>query len=452
MLLFFPVHDGFGGRIRYLISGGSALPPDVLKTFHGLGFNFFEGYGLTETAPVLTRDLARRASRIPGSVGKPLPGHRGEDRQPRRHRRRRGDRARAQRDGSATGRTRRRPREAIRDGWFHTGDLGRFDDEGNLYIVGRSKEIIVDSNGKNVYPDEIEELYRDSPYVKELSVVGLPDRLGRGAGGLRGGARIWSTTRRCARAEVVSADRGALPQGVGRAAVLEAGQDAALLGRRPAQDRQALKVKRREVVAELQRRRRKGEEAERGGRTSRGRRRLAARHRGHGDRQAARRGPPRQPGERAGLRQPDVHRAGRGARGGRRCPCPRASTSPRPATWPVARPGDPRSGGAALGAEPADARPAADSREGILGDDDIQVPASLARLGKRGWSSRRRCFYQRVLDTQVEGALHIPSHTNFIVAANHASHLDMGAIKVALGEAGEDLTSLAAADYFFRNR
>ena len=65
--------------------------------------------------------------------------------------------------------------EAIRDGWFHTGDLGRFDEDGNLYIVGRSKDVIIDSNGKNVYPDEIEDLYRESPFIKELSVVGLPD-------------------------------------------------------------------------------------------------------------------------------------------------------------------------------------------------------------------------------------------------------------------------------------
>ncbi|MCA1850791.1 MAG: hypothetical protein LC672_07020, partial [Acidobacteria bacterium] len=57
-------------------------------------------------------------------------------------------------------------------------DLGRLDDEGNLYLVGRSKEIIVDTNGKNVYPDEIEELYSDSPFIKELSVVGLQDGLG----------------------------------------------------------------------------------------------------------------------------------------------------------------------------------------------------------------------------------------------------------------------------------
>src|SRR5881275_1846202 len=66
-------------------------------------------------------------------------------------------------------------REALVDRWLYTGDLGRLDDGGNLYLVGRSKDIIVDTNGKNVYPDEIEELYSDSPYIKELSVVGLPD-------------------------------------------------------------------------------------------------------------------------------------------------------------------------------------------------------------------------------------------------------------------------------------
>jgi len=61
-------------------------------------------------------------------------------------------------------------------------------------------------------------------------------------------------------------------------------------------------------------------------------------------------------------------------------------------------------------------------------------------------------FYERVLETRVTGGGHVPRHTNFIVAANHCSHLDMGAVKVALGDAGKDLTSLAAADYFFRNR
>jgi long-chain acyl-CoA synthetase len=76
----------------------------------------------------------------------------------------------------------------------------------------------------------------------------------------------------------------------------------------------------------------------------------------------------------------------------------------------------------------------------------------VATAGKRGLALAQRLFYQRVLNTRVAGANHVPHHTHFIVAANHSSHLDMGLIKVALGDAGRDLTSLAAADYFFRNK
>src|SRR6185436_2069051 len=69
-------------------------------------------------------------------------------------------------------------RSALVERWLYTGDLGKLDDDGNLFLVGRSKEIIVDTNGKNVYPDELEEVYSNSPYVKELSIVGLPDGAG----------------------------------------------------------------------------------------------------------------------------------------------------------------------------------------------------------------------------------------------------------------------------------
>jgi long-chain acyl-CoA synthetase len=86
------------------------------------------------------------------------------------------------------------------------------------------------------------------------------------------------------------------------------------------------------------------------------------------------------------------------------------------------------------------------------GDAEIHVPQTVSAAGKRGLAWAQRAFYQGVLSTRVKGANHIPQHTSFIVAANHSSHLDMGAIKVALGDAGKDLTSLAAADYFFRNR
>ena len=66
----------------------------------------------------------------------------------------------------------------LEDRWLKTGDLGRIDEDGNLYIVGRSKDVIIDSNGKNIYPDEIEDLYGKSDFIKELSVVGLPDEDG----------------------------------------------------------------------------------------------------------------------------------------------------------------------------------------------------------------------------------------------------------------------------------
>ena len=102
MLFFLPIHEGFGGRIRYLISGGSALPADVLKTFYGMGFSFFEGYGLTETAPVLTVTSPKEKP-IPGSVGRSLPGLEVKIDAPDGSGRRRGDRARPQRHGRLLG-------------------------------------------------------------------------------------------------------------------------------------------------------------------------------------------------------------------------------------------------------------------------------------------------------------------------------------------------------------
>jgi long-chain acyl-CoA synthetase len=88
----------------------------------------------------------------------------------------------------------------------------------------------------------------------------------------------------------------------------------------------------------------------------------------------------------------------------------------------------------------------------VLGVDDLNIPDPLARLGKKGISAAQRLLFKGLLRTKVEGELHIPPHTHFIVAANHSSHLDMGAVKIALGESGRELASLAAADYFFSNK
>src|SRR5918993_1169940 len=175
-VLFRPIHTGLGGHIRYLISGGSALNEKIKRDMHGLGFTILEGYGLTEASPVLT--VTRPQNKlIESSVGKPLPGVEVRISDP---------------DASGIGEVIARgpnvmlgyyqneqaTQSAVGSRWLHTGDLGRLDEDGNLYLVGRSKEIIVDSNGKNVYPDEVEELYKDSPLVKEIGVVGLPDGIG----------------------------------------------------------------------------------------------------------------------------------------------------------------------------------------------------------------------------------------------------------------------------------
>ncbi len=172
-IVFFPIHQGMGGQMRYLISGGSALSEKVQKDLHGLGFTVLEGYGLTESSPVLT--VARPGNKLlRGSVGKPLPGVEVKIDSP---------------DENGVGEVLARGQNVmvgyynndkatdavLTDRWLKTGDLGRLDEDGNLFIVGRSKDVIIDSNGKNIYPDEIEDHYSKSAYIKEMSVVGLPD-------------------------------------------------------------------------------------------------------------------------------------------------------------------------------------------------------------------------------------------------------------------------------------
>ncbi|MGH7783567.1 MAG: AMP-dependent synthetase/ligase, partial [Candidatus Binatia bacterium] len=172
-IVFFPIHQGMGGKMRYLISGGSALSEKVQKDLHGLGFTVLEGYGLTESSPVLT--VARPGNKLlRGSVGKPLPGVEVKIDNP---------------DDTGVGEVIARGQNimlgyynneeateaVLQDRWLKTGDLGRIDEDGNLFIVGRSKDVIIDSNGKNIYPDEIEDHYGKSPFIKELSIVGFPD-------------------------------------------------------------------------------------------------------------------------------------------------------------------------------------------------------------------------------------------------------------------------------------
>lgn len=179
-LLFAAVHRELGPSLRVLVSGGARLDPQVAEDFFRLGFTLLEGYGLTETAPAVT--LNPLAKPKIGSVGVPIHGVDvrivnpdaagiGEVAV-------RGPNVMQGYDGNPQATA-----DAIRDGWFYTGDLGYLDREGYLYITGRAKELIVTAGGKNIVPEELEAHYLASPAIAELCLVG-EQRAGEGGEGL----------------------------------------------------------------------------------------------------------------------------------------------------------------------------------------------------------------------------------------------------------------------------
>ena len=168
-LLFRSVHRKFGGSIRHLICGGAALSPETGRTFQTLGFLVCEGYGMTECSPIIT--FPRLGKIKLGSCGQALPGTevRIEDGEilTRGPNIMRGYYGRPQETAAV-----------MEGGWLHTGDLGRLDDEGYLYVTGRRKEIIVLPSGKNVNPVTVEAALQEaSPAVKEAGVFLVGDSL-----------------------------------------------------------------------------------------------------------------------------------------------------------------------------------------------------------------------------------------------------------------------------------
>jgi long-chain acyl-CoA synthetase len=154
----------FGGRLRLCSSGGAALPVATAEYYWQHGVRLVQGYGLTESSPVITAahpDLDRM-----GSVGRPIPGVE----------------VRIAADGEILTRGPHvmlgywnRPTDAgepIRDGWLHTGDLGRLDDASYLWITGRKKDLIVTAAGKNIAPVAIESLLADEPLISQVVVLG----------------------------------------------------------------------------------------------------------------------------------------------------------------------------------------------------------------------------------------------------------------------------------------
>lgn len=440
-LLFWPVHRKFGGRIKFLISGGSALPDEVHKAFHALGFTLDEGYGLTEAAPVLTVTKAGH-KRVKGTVGKALPGIELKIHEP---------------DADGIGEViakgpnvmagyfqDREATEAIlQGGWLHTGDLGRIDPDGQLYLVGRKKDVIIDANGKNVYPDELEDLYGEHAHIKELSVVGLPDE----SGGEKVACLCVPDYKERPREEVrreleehfkaVSADQPFYR----RVKVLRL-WDGELVRT------STRKVKRSTVVEELKRLERIEKSAEKGKKDG------AAENTDWLKQVIADviQRPVAEVKPEASLQ---------GELGFDSLMLTELGSALETAGVPVSALGDltkiatvedlrrlvQQSGRKPAHEVKAKALPVDGEKK--TADLELPLPEVVAKAGQLALQAGQKAIYGGLFPVKTTGKSFIPQNRNVLVVANHASHLDMGLVKVAMGEQGERLVALAARDYFF---
>lgn len=169
--IFKDIISNLGGALREIISGASGLDPKVARAFNNFGILTIQGYGLTETSPVLAAEN-ENCIRY-GSIGFPLPGVTMEVNEPNKY---------GIGELIAKGPNvmlgyydnEEATKETLKDGWFHTGDLGKKDKDGYFFITGRKNNVIVLKNGKNIYPEELEILIAKLPYVEESMVFGYP--------------------------------------------------------------------------------------------------------------------------------------------------------------------------------------------------------------------------------------------------------------------------------------
>ena len=442
-VVFFPIHSGMGGRMRYLISGGSALSEKVQKDLHGLGFTVLEGYGLTESAPVLT--VARPGNKlIRGSVGKPLPGIEVRIESP--------DEngvgevfARGQNVMLGYYNNEEATNQILQDRWLKTGDLGRLDEDGYLYIVGRSKDVIIDSNGKNIYPDEIEDLYGKSPLIKEMSVVGLPDAQD---GGERIAALVVPDYERdiaLSRAETNKKIETHFREVSGG---LPFFKRVKVLHITPFElPRTATrKVKRAEVVALLQnledKSKTKTQEISeaKSDDTALWIRKIVASVSNRALSEVAIDDKLADLGFDS-LMFVELQAAVEDAGGRVISPDTLNEVQTvRELLTAVQR----------VNKSKKIEEPKAETK---TDDEEIFIPSIVRRVGNSLVDFAQETLYEGILNTTVEGEANVPQHTNFIVAPNHTSHLDTGLVKKALGkDVAEQTVAVAAADYWFDTR
>ncbi|MFL6468295.1 MAG: AMP-binding protein, partial [Pyrinomonadaceae bacterium] len=439
-IAFFPIHQGMGGKMRYLISGGSALSEKVQKDLHGLGFTVLEGYGLTESSPVLT--VARPGNKLlRGSVGKPLPGIEVKIDNP---------------DSNGVGEVVARGQNVmlgyynneeatdavLQDRWLRTGDLGRIDEDGNLYIVGRSKDVIIDSNGKNIYPDEIEDLYGKSGLIKELSVVGLPDE--------DGGEKIASLVVPDYEHDI-ALSRSEVNKKIEEhfreiSASMPFFKRVKVLHVTPFElPRTATrKVKRPEVVEMLQsledrdKRRSKAVVESKGDDNALWIRKIIATVSSRPLSDVAIEDKLADLGFDS-LMFVELQAAVEDAGGQVISPDSLNEVQTvRELLTAVNRLDKSKR----LADEPR--------TEEKKEDEEIFIPSLVRRIGNAAVDLAQETLYSNVLQTTIEGDGNVPQHVNFIVAPNHASHIDTGLVKRALGkDVAEQTVAVAAADYWF---
>ena len=172
--LFKQLIDQLGGKMRFVISGGAPLDPKIQKGFIDLGINVAQGYGLTETSPVIAAENMYKSRT--GSIGVPMENVTVEI---------------VNKDDNGIGELRAKgpnvmlgyyeneeeTNKVLKDGWFYTGDLGYIDKDGFIFITGRQKNMIVLKNGKKIFPEEIETLVNRIDLIDECMVFGMPDEV-----------------------------------------------------------------------------------------------------------------------------------------------------------------------------------------------------------------------------------------------------------------------------------
>lgn len=384
-VLFRPIHDRLGGKVRFLVSTGGPVPKKTADTFRALGIELKQGYGLTDAAPVLAIGDAKGGRAIPGveveirdvrddGIGEIVA---------------RGDAVmHGYLDDELTV-------EAMgADGWLRTGDLGRIDKDGRITVVAHHHEVITLASGKRIYPRTIEETLAKTKGVDEVCVVGVPDG--------QGGERLAClAVARTDHPDLVGLERSVT--WAARKLDEQERPSVVVATSAPLPRTSDRKVKRTEVIAAIVAHETLAEAA-----------RLAR-------------------AQATALLPSEVLP-----------PAQHGGEALAPA--PEARLSAPRSRGMFDNGSPG--RGAATGRD----EEPLDIPVPVKDAVKGALGGLQRLFYQRGLSVEIEGEEHIPWDRQTIVVANHASHLDMGLVKTALGSYGKDIVALAAKDYFFEGK